>query len=86
MKYYMKKKQSLFLKTAAVAIVLNVVLSQLLSTFATAEEKKMSHDTSKLSLKSQIMNMLVHHKHVMVSSSLVVGLVAGLSCWIACKM
>ena len=50
----MKHNKSLFLKTAAIAIVLNVVLSQLLSTFATPEEVKPSNGAANLPLKSQI--------------------------------
>ena len=82
----MKHKQSLFLKTAAIAIVLNIVLSQLLSSFATPEEVKPSNGAANLPLKSQIMHMLVHHKQVIVSISLLVGLLGGLSCWIACRI
>ena len=82
----MKHNKSLFLKTAAIAIVLNVVLSQLFSSFATPDEVKPMNGAANLSLKSQIMHMLVHHKEVMVSSSLLVGLLGGLSCWIACRI
>ena len=79
-------KKTLFLKSAAVAIVLNIVLSLALSPLANKEELKPSNGAANLSFKSQIMHMLVHHKQVILSSSLVVGLVAGLSCWIACRI
>ena len=79
-------KKTLFMKTAAIAVILNVVLSSLLSALATPEEVKPANGPASLSLKSQVMHMLVHHKKVLVSSSLLVGLVAGLSCWIACRV
>ena len=79
-------KKTLYLKTALVAVILNVVLSLALSPYATKEEVKPPNGASKLSFKSQIMHMLVHHKQVILSSSVIVGLVAGLSCWIACRI
>jgi len=79
-------KKTLFLKSAAVAVVLNVVLSLVLSPFANKEEIKPSNGAASLSFKSQVMHMLVHHKQVILSSSLIVGLLAGLSCWVACRI
>ena len=79
-------KKTLYLKTALVAVILNVVLSLALSPFATKEEVKPPNGASKLSFKSQIMHMLVHHKQVMLSSSLIVALLVGISCWIACRI
>ena len=83
--YYMDKK-TLFLKAAAIGVVLNVVLSYALSPFATDEEIKPPNGATNLSFKSQIMHMLVHHKQVMLSSSLIVALLVGISCWIACRI
>ena len=79
-------KKTLFLKTAAIGVLLNVVLSFAFSPFATAEEVKPPNGADKLSFKSQIMHMLVHHKQVMFTSSLIVALLTGLSCWLACRM
>jgi hypothetical protein len=79
-------KKTLFLKAAAIGVVLNVVLSYALSPFATDEEVKPSNGAANLSFKSQIMHMLVHHKQVMLSSSLIVALLVGISCWIACRI
>lgn len=76
----------LFLKSVAVAVALNVVLSLALSPLASKEEIKPSNGASSLSFKSQIMHMLVHHKQVILTSSLIVGLLAGLSCFIACRL
>jgi len=78
--------KTLFLKTALVGAILNIILSYGLSPFATAEEVKPSKGASNLSFKSQIMHMLVHHKQVMSTSSLIVALLAGISCFIACRI
>mgnify|MGYP001219059038 FL=1 len=79
-------KKTLFLKAAAIGVVLNVVLAYALSPFATDDEIKPPNGAGNLSFKSQIMHMLVHHKQVMLSSSLIVALLVGISCWIACQM
>ena len=79
-------KKTLFIKTAIIGIILNVGLSLAISPFATKEEIKPPNGASKLSFKSQIMHMLVHHKQVILTSSLIVALVSGISCWIACRI
>ncbi len=83
-KYYMDK--TLFIKTACIGVMLNVVLAYALSPFASKEEIKPPNGASNLSFKSQIMHMLVHHKQVIVSSSLIIALLTGISCWIACRI
>ena len=67
-------------------VVLNIVLSYGLSPFATAKEVKPPNGAAKLSFKSQVMHMLVHHNQVMFTSSLIVALLAGISCFVACRM
>jgi len=84
-KYYMDKK-TLFLKAAAIGVVLNIVFSYALSPFATKDEIKPPNGAENLSFKSQIMHMLFHHKQVIGTSSLIVAVVVGLSCWLACRM
>mgnify|MGYP001477658312 CR=1 FL=1 len=79
-------KKTLFLKAAFIGVVLNTVLSFALSPFATDEEVKPPNGAGNLSFKSQIMHMLVHHKQVILTSSLIVALLVGISCWIACRM
>ena len=79
-------KKTLFLKAAAIGVVLNVVLSFALSSFATDEEVKPPNGAANLSFKSQIMHMLVHHKQVLFTSSLIVGLLVGISTYIALKL
>lgn len=78
--------KNLFIKTAIIAVLLNIALSFALSPFATKEEIKPPEGASMLSFKSQIMHMLVHHKQVILTSSLIVALLTGLSCFIACRI
>ena len=59
-------KKNLFLKTAVIGLILNIILSLTLSQFATNEEINPPNGASKLSFKSQIMHMLVHHKQVIL--------------------
>ena len=80
------KQQELMLNVSLVAILLNLVLPYTASFYATPEEVKPKNGVSELSFKSQIMHMLVHHKQVMLTSSLIVALVSGISCYIACRI
>ena len=77
-------KYSLY--AALIGVVLNVVLSYILSPFATKEEIKPPNGAANLSFKEQIMHMLVHHKQVMITSSLIVALLVGLSTFFALKL
>ncbi len=77
-------KYSLY--AALIGIILNIVLSYVLSPFATKEEIKPPNGAAHLSFKEQIMHMLVHHKQVMVTSSLIVALLVGLSTFLALKL
>ncbi len=79
------KKFGLLFKSVFVAVVLNIALSMLMSPFATSDEVKPPNGADKLSFKSQIMHMLVHHGQVMFTSSLIVAVLVGLSIFIAEK-
>jgi hypothetical protein len=72
--------------SAIIGIILNMVLSFVLSPFATKDEIKPPNGAKKLSFKSQIMHMLVHHKQVIFTSSLIIGLLVGLSTFLAIKL
>ena len=74
------------LNAVFMAVVLNVVLSCVLSRFATEDEIDPPQGASNLPLKSQFMHMMVHHKQVMVMSSLIVGLVTGLAVYLGYKL
>ena len=78
--------KTLFLKTAVIGVLLNVVLAYALSPLASKEEIKPPNGASNLPFKSQIIHMLVHHKQVILSSSLIIALLTGISCWIACRI
>ena len=71
---------------AIVGILLNIILSYSFFPLATKEEIKPPNGAENLTFKSQIIHMLVHHKQVMLSSSLIVALLVGISCWVACRM
>ena len=78
--------KTLFLKTAVIGVLLNIIFSYALSPFATKDEIKPPNGAENLSFKSQIMHMLYHHKQVMLTSSLIVAVVVGISCFIACRI
>ena len=65
-----------------IAIILNIVLSKLLSMFATKNEISPPNGAASLSLKGQFMHMMVHHEQVLFMSSFIVGLVVFLSVFI----
>ena len=65
------------------SVILNVVLSMLATHVATPEEVTPPNGAANLSLKGQIMHMLVHHNQVLVTSSLIVAIVVGLSVYSA---
>ena len=75
----MNKLLKLSLNTAMIAILLNIILSKILSLFATEKEIKPPDGAAKLSLKGQFMHMMVHHEQVLFMSSFIVGLVVFLS-------
>jgi len=79
-------KAALYIKAAVVGVILNIVLALAASPFATKEEVKPPKGAGNLSFKSQIMHMLVHHNQVMLTSSLIVALLVGLSVSIAQKL
>lgn len=79
-------KKTLFLKSALIGVLLNIIFSYALSPFATKDEIKPPNGAENLSFKSQIMHMLYHHKQVMLTSSLIVAVVVGISCFVACRI
>ena len=79
-------KNILFVKAAFIGVVLNIALALILSPFASKDEVKPPNGAAKLSFKSQVMHMLVHHGQVLFTSSLIVALLVGLSVCIAQKI
>jgi len=66
-------------KSALVGVFLNIVLSLGLSPFATSQQIKPPNGAANLDLFSQIMHMLVHHKQVLLVSSLIIFVLVYLS-------
>ena len=77
---------SCVLNACIYAVVLNLVLPMVAKPFATKDEIKPPNGADKLSFKSQVMHMLVHHGQVLFTSSLIVALLVGLSVCIAQKI
>ena len=61
------------------AVLLNLLIPYILKPFATEEEIKPPDGASKLSLKSQLMHMFVHHAQVPLTSSIIVAIIVTLS-------
>lgn len=74
------------IKAVVIGVALNILLSFLLSPFATKTEIKPPNGAAALSFKSQIMHMLVHHKQVIFTSSLIVAAIVSLSIIFAKKI
>ena len=69
--------------TGVIGILLNVLLSLVLSPFASPEQIKPPNGAASLNAWSQFMHMLVHHKQTLFMSSLIVLIVVALSTTIA---
>ena len=76
-------KLNFSVKCAFIGVVLNVVLSKLLSHFASDTERNPPIGAGALSYKEQFMHMMVHHDQVLCMSSFIVGLVVFLSICLA---
>jgi len=61
------------IKVTAIVVLLNLTLPLLAKPFATVEEVSPQRGAASLSLKGQIMHMLVHHAQVPFTSSLIVA-------------
>tara|TARA_B100000902_G_C26800171_1_gene664119 strand:+ start:96 stop:356 length:261 start_codon:yes stop_codon:yes gene_type:complete len=75
----MKSGYSCVLNACIYAVILNLVLPMVAKPFATPEEIKPPNGADKLSFKSQLMHMLVHHAQVPLTSSLIIVLIVSLS-------
>ena len=75
----MFREYSCVINAVIYAVALNLILPLIAKRFATPEELKPPGCPSKLSLKSQIMYMLVHHDLLRISSSIIVAVVVATS-------
>tara|TARA_B100000212_G_scaffold342141_1_gene327894 strand:+ start:5364 stop:5606 length:243 start_codon:yes stop_codon:yes gene_type:complete len=71
------------LLNSLVGVFLNIILSIILSPFATPSQIKPPNGAAQLDFFSQIMHMLVHHGQVLVTSSLIIFTIVFLSTVIA---
>jgi hypothetical protein len=76
------KESNCILNSALYGILLNLVLPLILKPFATQQEIKPENGTKNLSYTGQFMHMMVHHSQVPFMSSLIVGLIVGLSVYL----
>ena len=60
---------------AFISVVLNVMFSYMIAPLATPDQIKPPNGASELPFLSQIIHMLVHHKQVPITSSMIVFLV-----------
>jgi len=77
-------KQALI--NALAGVILNIVLAYGLSPFASVEAKTPPDGASKLGFYDQLMHMLVHHKQVPITSSLIIFALVFLSTIIGRKV
>jgi len=66
------------LNAAIIGVILNLLLPELVGRFATEEEIK-PKSVKSLSFKGQIMHMLVHHRRVKITSSVIMFVMVYLS-------
>ena len=60
------------LLNSIIGVLLNITLALILSPFASASQIKPPSGAANLDFLSQIMHMLVHHKQVLLTSSLII--------------
>ncbi len=75
--------KNLILKVTVFSILLNLALPTLFYKLATKDEIKPPNGAKNLSLKGQLMHMFVHHAQVPLSSSIIVGIIASVSTFLA---
>ena len=75
------------IKPVMIGVAINLVLPKIVSPMATPEEiKPPTGNASDLNMKQQLVHMMVHHGQVPVSSSIIVGVIVGLSVYLAGKI
>lgn len=75
----MKKNMNDLLCVVVLAVIINLVVPMVVKPLATAEEVKPTNGAGSLSMKGQLMHMLVHHGQVPVSSSILVAVIVAVS-------
>jgi hypothetical protein len=75
--------KDLILKVTVFSVLLNLALPTFFYKLATKDEIKPPNGAKNLSLKGQLMHMFVHHAQVPLSSSIIVGIIASVSTFLA---
>ena len=75
--------KNLILKVTVLSVLLNLALPTFFYKLATKDEIKPPNGAKNLSLKGQLMHMFVHHAQVPLSSSIIVGIIASVSTFLA---
>jgi|TARA_B110000967_G_scaffold171541_1_gene182087 hypothetical protein len=75
--------KNLILKVTVFSVLLNLALPTFFYKLATKDEIKPPNGAKNLSLKGQLMHMFVHHAQVPLSSSIIVGIIASVSTFLA---
>ena len=70
-------------KSVLIAVVLNLILPLIVKPFANPGQIKPPDGAQNLSYFDQLIHMLVHHAQVPLTSSIIVGVVIGLSMYLA---
>ena len=80
------KDNKTVLCAALIGVVLNIVLPLLVRPMATPVQIKPPNGAANLSFPDQVMHMMVHHTQVPVTSSLIVGVIVAISCFVSCNL
>ena len=73
------------LNVVVYAVIINVVLSLVVSQFASPSEVNPPNGASSLDFKGQLVHMLVHHGKTLISSSLLVAILVAVAVGFAHK-
>ena len=73
------RKRAIVIQSVVAGVVLNIVLSLVVSQFATPEQIAPPNGAAALSYPDQFVHMLVHHRQVLLMSSLIVAIVVAAS-------
>ena len=85
-RHHQSQKMNIVILSSLIGVILNVFLAVALSPIATETQKKPPNGAAELNLIDQFMHMIVHHKQVLITSSLIVFIVVCLSTTIAVSL
>ena len=75
------------IKVVGIGVAINLILPMVVKPLATEDEiKPPSGNASDLSMKDQLVHIMVHHSQIPISSSIIVGAIVGLSYYLSKKI